>query len=84
MTPSISDSLHRHLKEPKTAADISCIITKGIESWFLIGDMNDPDSLEPVAKIGWFQVLKGYIPNDWTSRQEAFYRRQRKKFYTGE
>jgi hypothetical protein len=36
--------------------------------------------------MGSFQVLKGYIPNDWTSRQEAFYRRQRKStnYYTGE
>jgi hypothetical protein len=59
---------------------------KGIESWFLTGDTNDPDSSETVALIGWFQVLKGYILEDWTSRQESFYRRQRrksKKDYTG-
>jgi hypothetical protein len=29
-------------------------------------------------------MLKGYIPNDWTSRQEAFYRRLLQKGYTGE
>ncbi len=55
-----------------TAADIRCIIIKGIESWFLTGATNDPDSIETVVRIGWFQMLKGYIPNDWTSRQEAF------------
>jgi hypothetical protein len=27
---------------------------------------------------------KGSIPYDWTSRQETFYRRQRKKYHTGE
>jgi hypothetical protein len=73
--------LHARLTETKTAADIRCIIIKGIESWFLTGDTNDPDSVETVAQIGWFQVLKGYIPNDWTSRQETFYRRQRKKYF---
>jgi hypothetical protein len=78
--------LHGHLTETKTAADIRCIIIKGIKSWFLTGDTNDPDSIERVVQIGWFQVLKGNIPNDGTSRQEAFYRRQRKstKYCTGE
>jgi hypothetical protein len=56
------------------------------------------DSIEIVVRIGWFQMLKGYIPNDWTSRQEAlgyipndwtsrqeaFYRRLRQKGYRGE
>jgi hypothetical protein len=54
--------LHGHLIEHDTAADIRCIITKGIENWFLTGDMNDPDSIDTAAQIGWFQVLKGYIP----------------------
>jgi hypothetical protein len=78
--------LHGHLKETKTAADIRCIITKGIENWFLTGDTNDPDSIETVERIGWLQVLKGYIPKEWTSRQEYFYRRQRQstKDNTGE
>jgi hypothetical protein len=76
--------LHGHLRETKTAADIRCIIIKGIESWFLTGDTNDPDSIETAAQIGWFQVFKGYIPYDWTSRQDTFYRRQRRKYHTGE
>jgi hypothetical protein len=70
--------LHGHLTETN-AADIRCIIRKGIESWFLIADTNDPDSIETVVQIACFQVLKGYIPNDWTSKQEAFYRRQHEK-----
>jgi hypothetical protein len=71
-----------HLKETDTAADIRCIIIK--VKWFLTGDTNDPDS-ETVAQIGWFQVLKGYIP-EVDFRQERFYRRRRKdpKYYTGE
>jgi hypothetical protein len=52
----------------------------------LTGDTNDSGSIETVVKIGWFQVLKGYIPKEWTSRQEGFYRRrcQSTKYYTGE
>ena len=78
--------LHGHLKETKTAADIRCIIIKGIENWFLTGDTNDPDSIDTVVQIGWFQVLKGYIPKEWTSKQEYFYRTQRQstKHNTGE
>jgi hypothetical protein len=74
------------LKENDTAADIRCIIIKGIEKWFLTGDTNDPDSIDTVVQIGWFQVLKVYIPKEWTSKQEVFYRRRRNstKYYTGE
>ena len=50
--------LHEHLKETKTAADIRCIITKGIENWFLTGDTNDPDSIETVERIGWYKCSK--------------------------
>jgi hypothetical protein len=71
---AVSDPPPGHLKEAKTAADIRCIIIKGIENWFLTGDTNDPDSIETVAHIGWFQVLKGYIPKEWTPRQEYFIR----------
>jgi hypothetical protein len=58
----------------------------GIESWFITGDTNDPNSSAITVQIGWFQVLKGYIPEDWTSMQEGFYRSQRsnsEKIYTG-
>jgi membrane glycosyltransferase len=65
------------MKEHDTAADIRYIIIKGIENWFLTGDTNDPDSIVTVVQIGWFQVLKGYIPKEWTSKQEVFYRRRR-------
>jgi hypothetical protein len=47
--------------EETDTADIRCTITRGIENWFLTGDTNDPDSIETVAQIGWFQVLKGYV-----------------------
>jgi hypothetical protein len=78
-------TLNGYLIEIITAADIRCIIIKGIESWFLNGATNDPDStIEIIDRIGWLQMLKGYIPNDWTSRQEAFYRRTRQRDYTGE
>jgi hypothetical protein len=40
--------------------------------------MNDPDSTDPIVQIDRFQVVKGYIPNDWTMQQEGFYRSQRR------
>jgi hypothetical protein len=63
--------LHGHLKENDTAADIRCIIIKGIENWFLTGGTNDPDSIDTVVETGWFQVLKGYIPKEWTSSKRS-------------
>jgi hypothetical protein len=44
------------------------MIIKGIENWFLNGDTNNPESIEAVEQIGWFQVLKGYIPVDVKAR----------------
>jgi hypothetical protein len=44
--------LHGHIIETKTAADIRRIITKAIESCFLSGATNDPDSIEIVVRIG--------------------------------
>jgi hypothetical protein len=57
--------LHGHLTETKTTADI-LHNHEGLDNWFLTGDTNNPDSIEPVEQIGWFQVLKGYIPKEWT------------------
>jgi hypothetical protein len=62
--------LHGHLKETKTVHDLRCIIIKGIESWFITGDTNDPSS-ETVAQIGWFQVLQGYIPEEDLSKKPS-------------
>jgi hypothetical protein len=64
---TVSDSSQVHL-ETDTAADIRCTNQKGIENW-LTGDTNDPDSIETVAQIGWFQVLK--YSEEWTLRQES-------------
>jgi hypothetical protein len=36
---------------------------------FLNGATNDADSIDIIDRIGWLQMLKGYIPNDWTSRR---------------
>jgi hypothetical protein len=30
--------------------------------------------IDLIARIGWFGVLKGYIPHQWNISQEAFYR----------
>jgi hypothetical protein len=83
---SISDPPPRTPYRDQTAADIRCIITKGIENWFLTGDTKDPESIEPIDQIGWFQALKGFTPKECTLKQEGFYRRRRQttKYYTGE
>jgi hypothetical protein len=61
-----------------------CTITKGYRELFLTGDTNDPDSIE-TAQIGWFQVLKGYVPEEWTLRQESFFAADvSTKYSTGE
>jgi hypothetical protein len=78
--------LKRHLADTSTAADTRLIIVKGIENWLLTGNTNDPDSNDPVDRIGWFGVLKGYIPHQWNISQEAFYRYQKldAKYNNGE
>jgi hypothetical protein len=35
---------------------------------------SDLRGIESVAQIGWVQVLKGYIPNDWRAVDERTYR----------
>jgi hypothetical protein len=61
-------------------------IVEGIQNWFLTGDTNDPDSNDPILQIGWFQVLKGYVPHEWNTLQEGFLRSKgnSSKYYTGE
>jgi hypothetical protein len=49
--------------------DIRCIIiTKGVYRELVSERRHErsSDSIEIVARIGWFQMLKGYIPNEWT------------------
>jgi hypothetical protein len=46
-----------------------------MENWLLTGNTNDPDSNDPIDRIGWFGLLKGYIPHQWNLSQEAFYHR---------
>jgi hypothetical protein len=75
VAPSVSD--------PPTRApegERHCIIVKGIEKSFPTGDKNDPDSIDTVVQIGWFQVLKGYIAKEWllpapTQQHEVLHRR---------
>jgi hypothetical protein len=76
--------LHGHLKDQNRTRP-SLHNHKGIESWFITGDTNDPESSETVAQIGWFQVLQGYIPEDWTQARSLYRSRRRKgkKDYTG-
>jgi hypothetical protein len=53
---SVSVHLHGRPTETKTAADFRGTIIKGNECWFLTGATNDPDNIEIVVRIGWFQI----------------------------
>jgi hypothetical protein len=68
--------LRKHLADTSTAADIRYLMVDGIQHWFLSGTTNDPPSTDPIVRIGWFRVLKGYIPHQWNISQETFYRAQ--------
>jgi hypothetical protein len=78
--------LQGHLADTHTADDMCDIIVEGIQNLFLTGDTNDPDSEDPTLQIGWLQVFKGYIPHEWNTLQEGFFRSRGKssKYYTGE
>jgi hypothetical protein len=62
--------LQGHLTETDTAADIRCMIIRASRR-FLNGDTNNPESIEAVEQIGWFQVLKGYIPKSGRQGKSA-------------
>jgi hypothetical protein len=59
---------------------------QGIDTWLLTGDTNDPASTDPIVQLGWFQVLKDYIPHKWNLLQVGFFRSQgkRSQYKTGE
>jgi hypothetical protein len=78
--------LRKHLIDTSTAADLRCSIVEGIESWLLNGQKNDPESTDPALQIGWFGVIKGYIPDQWSTIQTDFFRSQRleAKYHNGE
>jgi hypothetical protein len=63
-----------------------CKIVKGVEQWFLTDDTNDPDEPDTTTQLDWFQVIKGYLPQQWSITQALFFRTQRldAKYYTGE
>jgi hypothetical protein len=48
---------------------------KGVESCFVTGDTQTILDINPIIQIGWFQLLKGYVPNEWIS-QRGFHRSQ--------
>jgi hypothetical protein len=81
-----SAKLTKHLKDASTAANLRCTIVEGIQKWFLTGDTNEPDALDPTTQLNWYQVIKGYLPNKWSVTQEQFFRDQGldSRYYTGE
>jgi hypothetical protein len=63
--------LTKHLKDASTAADLRRTIVEGIQKWFLTDDKNESDEPDP-----WFQVIKGYLQNQWGIIQAKFFRDQ--------
>jgi hypothetical protein len=70
------DKLTKHLKDASTAADLRCIV-EGSQKWFQTDDTNEsdePDEPDATTQLGWYQVIKGYLPNQWSITQENIFR----------
>jgi hypothetical protein len=63
------DKLTKHLKDASTAADLRCTIVEGIQKWFRTDDTNETVEPDPTTQLGWYQVIKGYLPNQWSISQ---------------
>jgi hypothetical protein len=70
------NKLTKHLKDASTAADLRCTIVEGIQKWFLANDVNESDEPDPTTQPGWYQTIKGYLPNQWSITQAKFSRDQ--------
>jgi hypothetical protein len=57
------DKLTKHPKDASIAVDLRCIIVEGIQKWFRTDDTNKPDEPDHTTQLGWYQVIKGYLPN---------------------
>jgi hypothetical protein len=68
--------LTKHLKDISTAADLRCITVKGIQQWFLTDDTNATDEADTTIQLGCFQIIKGYLPQEWSITQALFFRAQ--------
>jgi hypothetical protein len=77
--------LMKHLKDASTTGDLRYTIVNDIHKWILTDDTNEPDEPDPTPKVGWFQVIKGYLPQQWSRTQALFFRAQRleARCYTG-
>jgi hypothetical protein len=64
----LSDTLSTHPLQPTSSASLY------IQNWFLTGDTNKPDNPDPIIQIGWFQGLKGYLSQQWSTTQALFFR----------
>jgi hypothetical protein len=60
------DKFTRHLKDASTAAGLRCTIVEGIQKWLLTDDTNESDEPDPTTQLGWFQVIKCYLPHQWS------------------
>jgi hypothetical protein len=69
-------SFTKYLKDTSTAADLRCTIVKGIQKWFLTDNTNESDEPDPTTQLGWFQVIKDYLPNQSSITQAKIFRDQ--------
>jgi hypothetical protein len=59
------DKLTKHLKDATSAADLRCTIVEGIQRWFTTADTNESDEPDTSTQLSWFQIIRGYISNQY-------------------
>jgi hypothetical protein len=60
------EKLTKNLKDASTIADLRCTNIEGIQKSFRTDDTNEPDKPDPTTQLGLYQVIKGYLPIQWT------------------
>ena len=71
---TLLEELSKELKKSETKAPIREEIIEGITAWF---DNKAPPQHSPQTRIGWHQLMLGYINTEWINGQEKHYRRAR-------
>ncbi len=74
------------MQDTSIPSDLRHYIVASIQKWFRTDDTNEPDAPYPTTQLGWYQVIKGYLPKKWSVTQEQFFRDQGldPKYNTGE
>jgi hypothetical protein len=79
---AILEELSLELKKAGTKTSLKEEIIEGISAWL---EGNESPHRSPQTRIGWFQLMLGYINMEWIREQEEYYRRTSadNKYFTG-